>query len=161
MQRASLRATFRMAEFVTKRLGAGDRDLARNLFATMSDVFAEEHSGLSDRHIDRLLGDHRFWAIAALSGDTVVGGITAHTLPMTNSESAELFVYDIAIRARYRRRGVGRMLVRQLRASAAEAGVLRVCIPAEMDDLPALEFYRALGGAETAVAHFVFGPEDP
>lgn len=38
-----------------------------------------------------------FWAIAAFEGDELLGGLSAHTLPMTRSESAEIFIYDIAV----------------------------------------------------------------
>ena len=40
-----------------------------------------------------------------------MGGLTAHALPMTRSPEAELFIYDLAVRADRQRRGIGRTLV--------------------------------------------------
>jgi aminoglycoside 3-N-acetyltransferase I len=143
----------------TRRLAAGDRDLARDLFAMMAAVFVEESGALSDGYLDRLLGGEDFWAIAALAGNDVVGGLTAHTLPMTRSESSEVFIYDIAVRQDHQRQGVGRQLVSALRDAASAAEIQDVFVPADNEDADALEFYRALGGQAAPVTFFTFSPE--
>jgi aminoglycoside 3-N-acetyltransferase I len=148
--------TTKMADVEVKRLTLDDRELARTLFATMADIFEEDRSDLSDGYIDKLLGNDDFWAIAAMSDGSVIGGLTAHTLPMTTYETSELFVYDIAVHADYRRRGVGRQLLNELRKLGSDVGAREVCVPADMEDLPALDFYRALKGVETSVAFFSY-----
>lgn len=139
-----------------RRLGTGDREVARRLFAVMAEVFEEPGARPGDGYLDALLGRASFWAIAALVGDEVVGGLTAHTLPMTRAESAELFIYDVAVRADHQRQGIGRQLVTTLRALATDAGIADVFVPAETADAHALDFYRALGGAPTPVTMFTF-----
>ncbi len=138
------------------RLTTGDRELARRLFATMAQVFEEQCERLSDSYLDRLLEREDFWAVAALAGEEVVGGVTAHTLPMTRTESSELFIYDIAVRPDWQRKGVGRLLMTALRDAAAAAGIRDVFVPADNDDTHALDFYRALGGASSQVTFFTF-----
>jgi aminoglycoside 3-N-acetyltransferase I len=138
------------------RLVAGDRALARKLFAVMAGVFEEECERLSDEVVDRLLARPEFWAIAAFSGDEIVGGVTAHTLPMTRRASFELFIYDVAVRAEHQRMGIGRQLVNQLRSEAAVAGIFDVFVAADDDDLHALDFYRAIGGVASPVTMFTF-----
>src|SRR5262249_8726307 len=98
-----------------KRLTAGEQTLSRDLFIMMAEVFEEACEPLSDSYLYRLLSRDEFWALAAYAGDEVVGGITAHTLPMTRSESAELFIYDVAVRKDYQRKGIGRRLMTALR----------------------------------------------
>src|SRR5262245_57443850 len=93
-------------EMQTKRLTVADRELARRLFAVMAEVFEEGCEQLSDAYLDRLLSRTDFWAIAAFDGNDIIGGVTAHTLPMTKAESSEIFIYDIAVRDDHRRRGV-------------------------------------------------------
>jgi len=66
----------------------------------MAGVFEEENEQVREHHIDRLLNREEFWAIAAFIGHEVIGGLPAHTLPMTRAEAAEVLVYDIAVRAR-------------------------------------------------------------
>jgi aminoglycoside 3-N-acetyltransferase I len=92
-------------------------------------------------------------------GEQIVGGLTAHTLPMTRSESREIFIYDIAVRADHQRRGVGRLLMSHLIRTASDAGIHDLFVPAEDEDVHALEFYRALGGAASPVTFFTFGRE--
>ena len=139
-----------------KRLTVGDRDLARALFALMADVFGEDCEDLSDGYLDRLLGREDFWAMAAFADDHLLGGVTAHTLPMTRTESSELFIYDIAVRRGHQRQGVGRRLVAELRTQAAARGIREVFVPVDTEDVHALDFYRALGGAPSPVTLFTF-----
>jgi aminoglycoside 3-N-acetyltransferase I len=140
----------------TIRLGATDRPRAKHLFAVMADVFGEERAELSDAHVDRLLGDEDFWAMAALSGDEIIGGLTAHTLPMTRSESFEIFIYDLAVREDRWRQGIGRQLVDELLDQAAGRGIHDLFVAADNEDVHALDFYRALGGAAAPVTMFSF-----
>jgi aminoglycoside 3-N-acetyltransferase I len=143
-----------------ERLTTGDRDRARSLFRMMADVFEdEEQQELDDAWIDRLLAREDFWALGAYHDGEVLGGLTAHTLPMTRRESSEIFIYDLAVREDRQRQGVGRLLVTALRDAAAGAGIEDVFVPADNDDTHALDFYRALGGVPTEVVMFTFeGP---
>jgi aminoglycoside 3-N-acetyltransferase I len=123
----------------------------------MAGVFEEDREDISDAYIDRLLGRSEFWAIAAFVGQDAIGGLTAHTLPMTRNASSEIFIYDLAVRRDHQRRGVGRELVAKLREEAAEIGVHDIFVPADNDDAHALDFYRALGAAASPVTIFTFG----
>jgi len=119
----------------------------------MAAVFGEDCEALSDAYVDRLLGREDFWVIAALSNDELVGGLTAHTLPMTRTQVSEIFIYDLAVRPEHQRRGVGRGLIAHLR-SAAEAAEIFVAVDDE--DAHARDFYRAVGGSAAAVTIFTF-----
>ncbi len=139
-----------------RRLEATDRDVARSLFTLMAEVFEEERAVLSDGYLARLLADDSLWVIAAFDGARLVGGLTAHTLPMTRSESSEVFIYDIAVRSADQRKGVGRRLVTELLQRAAAAGMTEIFVAADDEDTHALDFYRALGGAASPVTVFDF-----
>lgn len=139
-----------------QRLTRSDRELARAVFRTMAEVFDEEHQRLPDAHLDRLLGRDEFWAFAALEGEEILGGITAHVLYRTATESAEAFVYDIAIVPGRQRQGIGRLLVAAVRNLARSVGIGEVVIPAASDDTQAVEFYEALSGEPEAVTYFTF-----
>ena len=140
----------------TTRLTADEADLARQQFTMMADVFEEERSPLSDRYLEGLLMRPEFWAVAAIDGDKVVGGLTAHTLPMTRSETSEILIYDIAVSQNYQRKGIGRLLMKALREAASQSGIQTVFVPADIEDLHAVHFYRAVGGVESQVAFFTF-----
>lgn len=139
-----------------KRLARGDEAVAAVLFAMMAAVFEEDSAPLSEEYVGKLLGSDSFWAIAALDGADVVGGLTAHTLPMTRTPSSEVFIYDLAVREDHQRQGVATRLVHELRTAAARAGIHEVFVPADNEDLGALEFYRAQGADASPVTFFTF-----
>lgn len=143
------------------RLKAGDRSEARELFKTMAAVFEEEHEALSDAYVDRLLANEGFWALAAFEENKIVGGMTAHILPMTKAEISELFIYDVAVAKEHQRKGVGKALLTELRRLAALSGIKVCFVPADSEDIHALDFYRKAGGIPSAVTYFTFNEEPP
>jgi aminoglycoside 3-N-acetyltransferase I len=145
-----------MLKIQTSRLTSDNRELAKGLFIMMAEVFAEGSDHLSDAYLDRLLSREDFWAIATVVGDEIVGGLTAHMLPMTRSESSEIFIYDLAVREDQQRKGIGRQLMTALREAAAAAGIQHVLVAADNDDGHALDFYRAVGGVPSPVTFFTF-----
>ena len=138
------------------RLRQGDRDIARGLFAAMAEVFEQPAGPLCDASIDRLLCRDDFWAVAAFVGEDLAGGVTAHTLPMSRSDGSELFIYDVAVRRRYQRMGIGRQLLETTCQLAAQLGIHFSFVLAENIDTHALDFYRALGATESSVTLFAF-----
>ncbi len=139
-----------------KRLHSGDHLHAAALFTLMAEVFGEKAEPLSTSYLDRLLSREAFWAIGAFEGERALGGVTAHTLPMTRRETAELFIYDLAVHPGVQRQGIGRRLIGELRTQAAVAGIDVLFVPADNEDLEALEFYRALGAEASPVTFFSF-----
>jgi aminoglycoside 3-N-acetyltransferase I len=148
-----------MGNVRVQRLSPNEHELARRLFALMAEVFEEPNERLDEAYLDALLQRGDFWVLAALEGGDLVGGITAHALPMTRSPSYELFIYDVAVRRDRQRRGVGRELLRALRDGAAASGITVAFVPADNEDEHALDFYRALGGAPQAVTIFTFSSD--
>lgn len=138
------------------RLGPGDAPRARAMFEMFATVFETPSEVLGADYLQRLLTRADVWIVAAIEGDAMVGGVTAYTLPMTRSETAELFIYDLAVRTDHQRRGIGRALINELCSQAAAAGIEVSFVPADNDDAHALEFYRAIGGAPSPVTLFTF-----
>ena len=147
-----------MSEIQIRRLVPGDTGLAIDVFAMMAAVFEEGAVPLSRGYVDRLLARGDFWAFIAVSGGDVVGGLTAHTLPMTRAERSEMFIYDVAVRPDYQRQGVGRRLMAAVRDTARDQGI-DVFVAADEDDAHALDFYRSLGGSPSMSAIFTFPAE--
>jgi aminoglycoside 3-N-acetyltransferase I len=102
----------------------------------------------------RSIRDESLWG--RLATITMFIGLTAHTVPMTRSESSEIFVYDIAVRGDHQRRGIGRQLMTALLEGGAAANIYTTFVAADNDDDHALDFYRSLGGVESPVTLFTF-----
>jgi aminoglycoside 3-N-acetyltransferase I len=145
-----------MQEIQVIKLAPSDRETAKKMFTVMAKVFGEDCTPLGDGYVDRLLGSDGFWAFAAIVGDDVVGGVTAHTLPMTKAEICELLIYDIAVAEPHQRKGVGRKLVTALLEFAVRSGIRDVFVPVDNGDAHALDFYYSLGGKPSSVTLFSF-----
>jgi aminoglycoside 3-N-acetyltransferase I len=139
-----------------RRLGQSDTELASAMFSAMACAFGEPLRSPSPDYVARLLSRNDFWAVAALVDGRPIGGLTAFSLPLTRTESMELFIYDIAVQPEHQRRGIGRQLVQQVRELAAENSIMTTWVPAENEDGHALEFYRSIGGVPNPVTVFTF-----
>ena len=139
------------------RLGSADIELAQQTFAMMAVVFEDlDHEPLHERYLVQLLTRSDLWSYAAVAEGRPVGGLTAHALPMTRTESTELLTYDLAIRSDWQRRGVGRAMIARLLEDGAAAGISEMWVPADDEDSHALEFYRRTGGQAQPVTIFTY-----
>ncbi|MCX6602450.1 MAG: GNAT family N-acetyltransferase [Acidobacteria bacterium] len=120
----------------------------------MAEVFEEERQPLSLPYLGQLLARDDVWIIAAFADSQIIGGITAYTLPLTRTESSELFIYDLAVLPAHQRKGVGRRLVAALRDGVNAEGIAVAFVAADNEDLHALDFYRAIGGTASPVTIF-------
>lgn len=83
--------------------------------------------------------------LLAREGDDVLGLASYSFLwPAAGAESS-LFLKELFVRERARRRGVARALMEEVRAAADTAGCTRVEWTADRDNPPALALYQALG----------------
>jgi aminoglycoside 3-N-acetyltransferase I len=137
-----------------QRLASGQGDLAKALFALLAEVLGEGRSTASENYIQALLEQDSFWVIAAVDEKRVVGGLTAHILPMTKAEQSELLIYDVAIDKGYQRQGIGHMLIDWVRNEASTLGIASVFVLADNEDMHAIRFYRKLDGADSSVTLF-------
>jgi aminoglycoside 3-N-acetyltransferase I len=135
-----------------RRLEPADREPARVLFTLLTEVFGEQPPEYGDEWLDRLLADPALLLYAAFRDGELVGGLTAHRLPMTRSATSEVLVYDLAVRADQRRLGLAGGLLAALRA---EAGC-PVFVLADDADREARSFYAAVGGAAEPVTLYLF-----
>jgi aminoglycoside 3-N-acetyltransferase I len=148
-----------MTSYRVDRLRTGDGGAARELFAMMSTVFEVAQDELSDAYVDELLAREDMWTLAARHADGLVGGLTAHAIPLTRTAVKEIFIYDLAVRTDHQRKGVGRILMQAIRCLAGEAASGELFVPADEEDEHALDFYRAVGGEESRVKFFTFEPQ--
>lgn len=139
-----------------RKLGANEIELAQSVFSVMASVFEECVPSASRKHVAALLGRSDFFLIAGLFNGKPIAGLTAFVLPLTRSETTELFVYDVAVAAAYQRQGVGRRLMQEARNLAAADGIATTWVPADNRDGDALGFYRSIGGKPSAVTIFTF-----
>jgi aminoglycoside 3-N-acetyltransferase I len=148
--------------FHIHRLTPSDLPLLRSLNALFGAAFGEPDTYTAippgDDYLAALLAKEHVVALVALvSGGEVVGGLVAYELDKLERARRELYIYDLAVAAPYRRRGIATALISRLRAIAASRGVWVIYVQADYGDDPAIALYTKLGVREE-VLHFDIPP---
>lgn len=143
--------------FTIRILDAADAPSLRALLGVFSAAFEDPDSYSanqpSDEYLNALLASETFLAIAAFSGDQVVGGLTGYVLPKPEQQRSEFYIYDLAVAEEWRRRGIATGLIETLKNSAADRGIYVIFVQADYGDDPAVALYTKLGTRED-VMHF-------
>lgn len=111
-----------------------------------SDSYASRRP--SDEYLRDLLGRKEFIALAAFGDDHMIGAQAAYELVKFEAERSEIYTYDLAVRAEYRRRGVATMLIEALKPIAKTRGAWVIYVQADPPDAPAVALYDKLGTRE-------------
>jgi aminoglycoside 3-N-acetyltransferase I len=151
--------------FTTKRLGASDLELMKRLLRLFSEVFAEPdtYQGAIPGNaylLDRLR-DQTFFAVAALDQNgTMIGGLAAYELKKFEQERSEVYIYDLAVDARHRRKGVATALIRRLGEVARKRGAWIMFVQADIgeEDEAANALYRKLATEMIVANHYDIVP---
>ena len=151
-----------MAPIPTARsLTAEDGPTLRALLAVFANAFEDQDAYLrrppSDEYLKDLLSGASFIAIAAYSGESVVGGLAGYELRKFEQERSEIYIYDLAVLEEYRRRGVATAMIETLKEVAAKRGAYVIYVQADYGDQAAIALYTKLGTRED-VMHFDIPP---
>lgn len=106
-----------------------------------------------DAYLAGLLAGDTFIAVAALEGDAVIGGLAAYVLKKFEQPRSEVYIYDLAVAATHRRRGIATAVIGELQRIAASRGAYVIFVQADHVDPPAIALYTKLGIRED-VLHF-------
>jgi aminoglycoside 3-N-acetyltransferase I len=109
-----------------------------------------------DDYLEELLSKNTFHIFAAIHDGVIVGGITAYELPMYFKKEKELYLYDLAVDASFRRNGIAVALIKQLKLYAVANNIATIFVEALADEPEAIAFYRAAGAQMERVCHFNF-----
>lgn len=149
-----------------RRLDARQIDLFDDLLTLFGEVFAEPNTYDDHRpqaaYLRALLDGDQFIALAALHGDAVVGGLAAYVLPKFEQQRSEILIYDLAVAAAHRRRGIATALIEAVLAIARERGAYLVFVQADTraEDQPAIALYSRFAAREPML-HFEIDPHAP
>jgi len=143
-----------------ERLGPADLDRMKQVNRLFFEVFGEEAyrgPGPGDAHLERLLADDKFIALAGWIDGEMAGALAAYELVKYEAERSEIYIYDLAVREEHRRRGVATALIEALKPIAREKGAWVIYVQADPPDAPAVALYDKLGVREE-VLHFDIAP---
>jgi ribosomal protein S18 acetylase RimI-like enzyme len=144
-------------EVKIRKLLPGDVAPFMELLDLFRDVLeTDEVTKAPPEHLQCLLARPDFIVFVARSANRVVGGATAYVLTPYHSEKPLIYLYDLAVSAACQGQGIGTKLLAQLTQYCRSLGAEELFVQADEEDVQALAFYRATGGAASPVTHFTY-----
>jgi aminoglycoside 3-N-acetyltransferase I len=142
------------AHYTYRQLARADVAHLKHLLRVFGEAFGEtetyQHAVPSDDYLAQLLGKPHFITVVAMAGDEVVGGLAAYELDKFEQDRREIYIYDLAVAERHRRRGVATALIGELGTIASQRDVYVIFVQADPQDGPAIALYASLGTKQTA-----------
>jgi len=147
---------------VFEQLNRSDVARLKQLLAVFGEAFEDvaTYQGAVPRenYLESFLADQRCITVVAMDGDAVTGGLVAYELPKFEQERKEIYIYDLAVQAAPRRRGIATGLIVTLKAIARARGAYVIYVQADRGDAAAIALYAKLGTRED-VLHFDIVPD--
>ncbi|MGN6533497.1 MAG: GNAT family N-acetyltransferase [Ginsengibacter sp.] len=150
-------------EFKIKQLGKQDAANFYKLIRLFQDVFeTKTEIKVGEIYLKKLLARPDFIVFAIFSEKEIVGGLTAYELRSYFFEGSEIYIYDIAIKREFQRKGLGKKLILSLKKYCQQNSVKVMFVEAHEADEHAVNFYHSTGAESEKVIHFnyVFGEEN-
>jgi aminoglycoside 3-N-acetyltransferase I len=146
-----------------EQLGRSDVMRLKQLLAVFGEAFDDmaTYQGAvpRDSYLQSFLADEGCITIVAMDGEEVIGGLVAYELLKFEQERKEIYIYDLAVKAAQRRRGIATGLIVTLKAIARTHGAYVIYVQADRGDDAAIALYESLGVRED-VLHFDIDPEN-
>jgi aminoglycoside 3-N-acetyltransferase I len=141
--------------FQIKRLRQEDVQIFYKLIGLFQEIFETgKQLKAEESYLTRLLENPGFIVYVAALENEIVGGLTAYELPMYNSMDSELFIYDIAIKPGFQRKGLGKQLLSSLKKHCEQNNIRLMFVEAHEEDEHAVAFYHSAGGHAEKVIQF-------
>src|SRR6478609_3690468 len=146
-----------------EQLDRADVPRLKQLLAVFGEAFddmaAYQGAVPPDGYLESFLADQRCITVVAMDDDAVIGGLVAYELLKFERERKEIYIYDLAVEAAHRRRGIATGLIVTLKAIARARGAYVIYVQADRGDDAAIALYENLGVRED-VLHFDIDPNN-
>ncbi|MEO6455115.1 MAG: GNAT family N-acetyltransferase [Ginsengibacter sp.] len=118
-------------------------------------VFEMKDLKMSDEvYLQKLLEKDDFFVFIALLDNNVVGGLTSYIMQQYYSRLPLVYIFDLAVKTEFQRKGIGKMLVVANNDYCRDIGAEAVMVQADEADDFAIKFYHSTGGTPERVIHF-------
>lgn len=130
-----------------------------SLVSLLAALFSIEQDFVFDEPRQRrglmlMLENERGCVLVAEAEGQVIGMCTGQVTISTAEGGPALLIEDVIVVEHLRGKGVGRQLLDSLEVWARERGIKRLQLLADRNNVPALDFYEALGWQATALVCF-------
>ncbi len=147
-----------MENVIIKALKPNEVSEFTELIKLFEEVFQMKNFELPDKcHLDKILKGESFKVFVAEINDKIVGGATVFVLEQYYSTKPLAYIYDLAVKVEFQRRGIGRKVIEFINAFFLQKGFEEVFVQADEVDDYALDFYRSTHPtSEEKVRHFYY-----
>ncbi len=145
------------SEFVIRKLSVRHLNDFRQLLLLFKEEFKmKDFKTTSENHLLKLFQSKYFIAFVAREKKVIIGGLTAYVLSSYYSDSSEVYIYDLAIKKNFQRKGMGKELLQSLKDYCSKNDYKIFFVQADETDAHALKFYRSTGGIPQKVIQFTY-----
>ena len=116
--------------------------------------------GVFDNPVDKKLAsefltDPRHHIVAAISGDSVIGFVSAvHYIHP--DKPAELWINEVAVSPMHQNKGIGKALMKETLRLGRELGCVNAWVLTDKENLPANSLYKSAGGKTSEAVMYEF-----
>ena len=136
-----------------QQLSSSNVPLLKGLLKVFGEAFNEvstyQDSIPTDAYLQSLLAKPHFIALVAMHGDQVVGGLAAYELEKFERDRREIYIYDLAVAEKHRRKGLATNLIKELQRIAKTRHAYVIFVQADPEDEPAIRLYESFGKRES------------
>jgi ribosomal protein S18 acetylase RimI-like enzyme len=130
-----------------RRLIPGDEDAACRVVEQVKLAAEEVVAPSVDRaYMRSFLADERNYLITAYVDGALAGFILGYDLARVDGARPMMFLYEVGVDQPYRRRGIGRALVEELKRCCNARNCVKMFVSASASNAAAMALYRAAGG---------------
>lgn len=141
-----------------KKLDTTNIDQFIALIYLFEEVFEMKNFILPPKeHLQYVLDRPGFFVFVAIQDNQIVGGLTAYTFEQYYAQKPLAYVFDLAVKAQFQRKGIGKKLMAAITSFCQQIGYEEVFVQADKVDDYALDFYRSTPITnEEEVVHFYY-----
>lgn len=130
-----------------KRLGLNDQILAEELFLFFQTEDGIKHPGTASKiWTTKILEDENFIALAAIEKNKLIGGLTAYLLKMYKRNSTKALLYEISVKSKYKRQGIGKKMVEYFISILKDMNTENIILITSKTNNNAIRFFEATNG---------------
>lgn len=143
--------------FTIKKLHTSDLHLARQL---LEEWWQEDGimnpATPGENYLKNQLSRDDFHVYVAIENDQVVGGLTANEIPMFDKEENEMFLFEIGVNEEFRRKGIAKALVKELKSLCVKKGIKVIFLGTSQDNLAAKQLYASTGAIVEIIPWYTY-----
>ena len=98
-------------------------------------------------YLERFLSNPlNYLIVAEVDDDDLAGFVLAHALQRLKQDSYKMFIYEIDVAEKHRRKGVGTALISYVRQTVKKEKMLNAFVFTSYSNKGAVDFYKSTGG---------------